>query len=112
MTSVNTTQFDTSALEDAISNTIPNLLIELEAFRATIDDAYSNAATGDLDFNPVILGAPDQNTGLLAYKEQLSTINTTLSTLIDILDVQINGNASLLVTEIYAIKNVTIATIV
>ena len=112
VTSINTSRFDTASLDDAVNTNIPNLVADLTALRTTIDSAQTSAVVGDLTFTPGGSGPAEQNAGLTAYKAQLSSISTTITTLIVLLNNNINGNASLLITQILAVRTDSTNTIV
>lgn len=112
LTSVNTTQLNTTSLEDAVNTRIPSLVVKLTALKNNIELAYSSATVSDLDFNPGGSGSTVQDVGLNAYKSKLSSINRNISALIGLLNVQINETAILLATQIQIIKGDTTATIV
>ena len=108
---MNTTRFDTASLDDAINTNIPNLVADLTTLKTTIDTANSTASVLDLTFTGAS-SASEQNIGLQSYKSQLTSISANIAALISLLNTQIAGNATLLKTQIIAVKDASIASIV
>ena len=104
VTSINTAQFDITSLNDLVNTQIPNLVSDLTTLTGAITSAYNSDTAAALTFSPGGYSGTEEAAGLADYKAQLLAINTILGNIIDSLNNEISGNATLLISQINAIK--------